>query len=267
MTEDEPFLRALLANPDDRTTRLVYADWLDDRADPRAEYLRLSARVADLPHDNASRADLRRRMLELQAGQPPWWVAIAGGLRRTKANEYAGGPAIEGVSRALDRPAKRTDADGYGLTITAAATSGLTGAIAYLEERSKWRGEYHDIHYRLHLRDAAGRTAVWEPYTYNPYFGCETRFMEWYGDTVLFIYREKHSVYIARFGFDAPARYHRAEDYWVLDGRVFTCIGYRKREVRRISVPGLEELPPLSLAEARARDLLPDIPSWWLLDE
>src|SRR5206468_3446797 len=37
MTEDEPFLRAMLANPDDRVARLVYADWLDERSDARGE--------------------------------------------------------------------------------------------------------------------------------------------------------------------------------------------------------------------------------------
>ena len=266
MTQDEPFLRALLANPDDRVSRLVYADWLDDRADPRAEYLRLFARAAELPPGDANRAELRRRLLELQADLPPWWVAIAGGLRITKANKYEAGPRIEDASWALDRPARRTDADGYALTITAAATSELTGTIAYLEERSQWRDEYHDIHYHLHLHDPQGRTAVWEPYTYNPFFGCDTRFMEWYGDVVLFIYREKHNTCIARFGFDVPARYHETEDYWMLDGREFTFIGYHQKEVRRLSVPELDPLPPLSLAEARARDLMPATPSW-LLEE
>jgi uncharacterized protein (TIGR02996 family) len=37
---DEPFLSAILAAPEDPTNRLVYADWLDERDDPRAEVLR-----------------------------------------------------------------------------------------------------------------------------------------------------------------------------------------------------------------------------------
>jgi uncharacterized protein (TIGR02996 family) len=37
------FIDAIAENPDDDTARLVYADWLEARGDPRAEYLRLEA--------------------------------------------------------------------------------------------------------------------------------------------------------------------------------------------------------------------------------
>lgn len=43
MNEEVGFIAALLAEPNDRTTMSVYADWLDDRGDPRAEYLRACA--------------------------------------------------------------------------------------------------------------------------------------------------------------------------------------------------------------------------------
>lgn len=39
----EPFLRAICANPEDDTVRLVYADWLDENGDPdRAAFIRIS---------------------------------------------------------------------------------------------------------------------------------------------------------------------------------------------------------------------------------
>ena len=40
MNEDEAFIRAIVDAPGDDLPRLVYADWLDDRADPRGPYLR-----------------------------------------------------------------------------------------------------------------------------------------------------------------------------------------------------------------------------------
>ena len=43
MNEEAGFVAALLAEPDDHTAMLVYADWLDERGDPRAAYLRLRA--------------------------------------------------------------------------------------------------------------------------------------------------------------------------------------------------------------------------------
>lgn len=43
--DDIAFQRAILANPSDTTLKLVYADWLQDRADPRAEFVRLQIQL------------------------------------------------------------------------------------------------------------------------------------------------------------------------------------------------------------------------------
>jgi uncharacterized protein (TIGR02996 family) len=40
VTDDEAFVRAIVAAPGDDAPRLVYADWLDERGDPRGDYLR-----------------------------------------------------------------------------------------------------------------------------------------------------------------------------------------------------------------------------------
>lgn len=49
MDNDRDFLRAILSDPEDETLRLIYADWLEEQGDPRAEFLRLEAQVAQLP--------------------------------------------------------------------------------------------------------------------------------------------------------------------------------------------------------------------------
>jgi uncharacterized protein (TIGR02996 family) len=45
MTDEEPFIRAIVDSPGDETPRLVYADWLEERGDPRAPYLRAEHEV------------------------------------------------------------------------------------------------------------------------------------------------------------------------------------------------------------------------------
>ena len=40
MSEEAAFVAALAANPTDKTAALVFADWLDDRGDPRGPMLR-----------------------------------------------------------------------------------------------------------------------------------------------------------------------------------------------------------------------------------
>jgi uncharacterized protein (TIGR02996 family) len=43
VTDDHAFLAAIVNAPEDAALRLVYADWLEERGDPRAEFLRLAA--------------------------------------------------------------------------------------------------------------------------------------------------------------------------------------------------------------------------------
>jgi uncharacterized protein (TIGR02996 family) len=50
MTGDRAtFLRAIVAAPGDDLPRLVYADWLDERGDPRAEFVRVQVAVERTP--------------------------------------------------------------------------------------------------------------------------------------------------------------------------------------------------------------------------
>lgn len=48
MSEEEAFLAAIQAAPAEALPRLVYADWLEDHGDSRAEFLRLQQQLADV---------------------------------------------------------------------------------------------------------------------------------------------------------------------------------------------------------------------------
>jgi uncharacterized protein (TIGR02996 family) len=77
MGEDEAFLAAILARPADDTLRLVYADWLDERGDPRADFVRLECWLHEFPRAGEENPSLRRQLGEL--GQPldrSWIAAV-----------------------------------------------------------------------------------------------------------------------------------------------------------------------------------------------
>jgi uncharacterized protein (TIGR02996 family) len=62
MTEEQSFLNAIREQPDDDARKLVYADWLEEQGDPRAEYLRLMVQVR---RDRAVTPEQRQRHQEL----------------------------------------------------------------------------------------------------------------------------------------------------------------------------------------------------------
>ena len=74
MTEDEAFIRAVVDNPGDDTPRLVYADWLDERNDPRGAYLRAELEWAK-PWREGIRPDYSFRLWEESVPLNQLWVA------------------------------------------------------------------------------------------------------------------------------------------------------------------------------------------------
>jgi uncharacterized protein (TIGR02996 family) len=78
MNSDSAFLEHLEANPDDYTTRLVYADWLDERDDPRGRYLRLELALAGLGPEDPRSAPLEEELQALCGALDLAWRRQAG---------------------------------------------------------------------------------------------------------------------------------------------------------------------------------------------
>ncbi len=64
----DPFVAAICAEPEDDLPRLIYADWLDDRGDPRGEFIRLQ--LSNHVDETAKAA----RMAELEKLYGRKWV-------------------------------------------------------------------------------------------------------------------------------------------------------------------------------------------------
>jgi uncharacterized protein (TIGR02996 family) len=70
MTDETTFLQAVEADPGDPALRLVFADWLDERGDPRGPFVRLQGELAAMPADDPRRPDARRRLRALRDAGP-----------------------------------------------------------------------------------------------------------------------------------------------------------------------------------------------------
>jgi uncharacterized protein (TIGR02996 family) len=71
--EERGFIRAITERPADDTNRLVYADWLEERSDPRADFLRAECRLAAVKADDR-RLLLLAPLLRLARGCDRGWL-------------------------------------------------------------------------------------------------------------------------------------------------------------------------------------------------
>jgi uncharacterized protein (TIGR02996 family) len=74
VTDDEAFIRAIVDAPGDDAPRLVYADWLDERDDPRGAYMRAETEWAQ-PWRQGDRPPYSAHLLNLASPLESIWVA------------------------------------------------------------------------------------------------------------------------------------------------------------------------------------------------
>ncbi|MBN9120581.1 MAG: TIGR02996 domain-containing protein [Planctomycetes bacterium] len=79
MNDRLAFLRAIRANPDDDTARLVFADWLDEHNDPLGEFIRVQIELEPIRYrvDNSRALELHRREEELLRAHGDDWIGKA----------------------------------------------------------------------------------------------------------------------------------------------------------------------------------------------
>jgi len=71
---DESFQAAIEANPEDRYSRLVYADWLEEQGDPRASLIRIEEEMRTVPVHADRYWDLKGVRNALRNQCDPEWV-------------------------------------------------------------------------------------------------------------------------------------------------------------------------------------------------
>ena len=74
MSDEQSFLDEITANPDDDIPRLIYADWLEERGDPRGEFIRVQCELAGLRKTQKRFAELRAREAALKIPNEARWA-------------------------------------------------------------------------------------------------------------------------------------------------------------------------------------------------
>jgi uncharacterized protein (TIGR02996 family) len=92
----QAFLDSIIADIDDDTPRLVYADWLDEQGDgDRAEFIRVQIERARLPAWDAAQVRLRLREQELLTQHGEGWLAELPAIRGARWEGFRRGIVAE----------------------------------------------------------------------------------------------------------------------------------------------------------------------------
>jgi uncharacterized protein (TIGR02996 family) len=74
--DEDGFLTAIRADLEDEAVRLVYADWLEERGDPRGDFLRLHLALKSLSPDHVDRVSGEEELSRLRKHADPGWLAV-----------------------------------------------------------------------------------------------------------------------------------------------------------------------------------------------
>jgi uncharacterized protein (TIGR02996 family) len=170
MTPDHPLLRAILADPDDDTRRLVAADWFADHDQhDRAEFVRLQVELARGVDDPARRAALEQRERELLSAHEAEWAAPLAAVLDVPPGLWTGWEFRRGFAEAFDLAAEAALARGRELArLTPVRELRLSPCSA---EELAALAKHHWVRNLAHLHvpdtpitDAAARAVLYTPF-------------------------------------------------------------------------------------------------------
>jgi uncharacterized protein (TIGR02996 family) len=76
MRDEDAFLQGLLANPADDALRSISADWLEERRDAWAAFLRLHLTLARLRNEDPRSTAVQTELQGLRLALSPDWLAV-----------------------------------------------------------------------------------------------------------------------------------------------------------------------------------------------
>jgi uncharacterized protein (TIGR02996 family) len=168
MTNERALLAAIIANPDDDTVRLVYADFLEENGEAeRAEFIRLQVELARGVKKPAQRKALERRERGLLAKNKSRWVAPL--AKALGSGRWLGWNFRRGFVERFEIPGKTAVSRGgkvaaltpvRELTVTPATTAQVVSLC-----KQSWLANLTHLYLpRIQVNDAAVKALTASPY-------------------------------------------------------------------------------------------------------
>ncbi len=165
--------------------------------------------------------------------------------------------AVLSAAQALNRVPYITDRAGYDCDILAAAMHPDGSQFTYIEQRSKPEPGRVDVTIKIHHVTNEDDNRSEDIKSYNPFFGCNVRYLRWHGDSALLVYREKSHTYAATYGRVWPPDFRPLGDRWIINGTSLAYVN-NNGKIKRLSVPELADAGSLSESKAKELNLYPD---------
>jgi len=133
--------------------------------------------------------------------------------------------------------------------------------IDYLDDKLSWFQSSNNSEFLLRVFESGG-VFNWIPITYNYSEPCDCHLLEFYDDYLIFIYHEKHDVYICIIKNHDVTHFKFHGDEIKRKNDTFFFREYRSKEdsndVRRLRIPELFELETITEEEAKKENAVPE---------
>jgi len=97
---------------------------------------------------------------------------------------------------------------------------------------------------------------TWIPITHSPIYGCMPILVRWYGDRLLFIYKEKHDIYICSIYNESVNHINYHGEELMINKNLLSYTEYNDT-ISLIKIPELIKLENISKEKAKEMDIVP----------
>jgi len=125
----------------------------------------------------------------------------------------------------------------------------FSGNIAWFQS------SYNDNHI-LKIYNKGG-DFKWTPITHSPIYGCHSILVRWYNDKLLFIYKEKHDIYICSICNETVKHINYYGEELMINKNLLSYTKFNDT-ISLLKIPELIELDNITLDKAKEMDLVPE---------
>ena len=165
-------------------------------------------------------------------------------------------PSPDLIKKYLGTDKEFSDQNNYLHEILAMAIKG--DIVCVIESKEKQIKDLLDISIKCKIITNTDVIKEKDIESYNPFFGCEVHFIEWFEDSVIFVYSEKHNTYIGKYKTGSDIVFQNIGRNWKNSKNLFAFYKWNDEHIYVVDIPELDIIGKISKNNAKEIGINPD---------